>query len=157
MEETASDLNQRIAERVRELRAAQALSLDALAAKSGVSRSIVIADEGKLMGFASYGALRPWPAYKYTVEHSLYVAKPYRRQGVGTLLLRSTIERATSQDYHVLVGGIDSTNAVSIALHERFGFEHVATMRQVGFKFGRWLGLCFYQLTLKTPAAPVDG
>jgi L-amino acid N-acyltransferase len=117
----------------------------------------VIADEGELMGFASYGAFRPWPAYKYTVEHSLYVAKPYRRQGVGTLLLKSTIERAMSQDYHVLVGGIDSTNAVSIALHERFGFEHVATLRQVGFKFGRWLDLCFYQLTLKTPAAPVDG
>jgi L-amino acid N-acyltransferase YncA len=69
----------------------------------------VISDEGELMGFASYGAFRPWPAYKYTVEHSLYVAKPYRRQGVGTLLLKSTIERATSQDYHVLVGGIDST------------------------------------------------
>jgi L-amino acid N-acyltransferase len=117
----------------------------------------VISNEGALVGFASYGAFRPWPAYKYTVEHSLYVAKPSRRQGVGTLLLKSTIERATSQDYHVLVGGIDSTNAVSIALHERFGFEHVATMRQVGFKFGRWLDLCFYQLTLKTPAAPVDG
>jgi L-amino acid N-acyltransferase len=117
----------------------------------------VSSDEGELMGFASYGAFRPWPAYKYTVEHSLYVAKPYRRQGVGSLLLSSTIERATSQDYHVLVGGIDSTNAVSIALHERFGFEHVATMRQVGFKFGRWLDLRFYQLTLKTPAAPVDG
>jgi phosphinothricin acetyltransferase len=114
-------------------------------------------DEGALMGFASYGTFRPWPAYKYTVEHSLYVAKPYRRQGVGTLLLRSTIERATSQDYHVLVGGIDATNAASIALHERFGFKHVATMRQVGFKFGRWLDLCFYQLTLQTPSAPADG
>jgi L-amino acid N-acyltransferase len=117
----------------------------------------VISDEGALMGFASYGAFRPWPAYKYTVEHSLYVAKPYRRQGVGTLLLRTIIERATAQDYHVLIAGIDSTNAVSIALHERFGFEHVGTVRQVGFKFGRWLDLCFYQLTLKTPATPVDG
>jgi L-amino acid N-acyltransferase len=117
----------------------------------------VISDECELLGFASYGAFRPWPAYKYTVEHSLYVAKPYRRQGVGALLLRRTIERAMAQDYHVLVGGIDSTNAVSIALHERLGFEHVATMRQVGFKFGRWLDLCFYQLTLQTPETPVDG
>jgi L-amino acid N-acyltransferase len=117
----------------------------------------VISAEGELMGFASYGAFRPWPAYKYTVEHSLYVAKPYRRQGVGTLLLKNIIERATSQDHHVLVGGIDSTNAVSIALHERFGFEHVATMRQVGFKFGRWLDLCFYQLMLPTPVKPADG
>jgi L-amino acid N-acyltransferase YncA len=117
----------------------------------------VISDAGELMGFASYGAFRPWPAYKYSVEHSLYVAQPYRRQGVGTVLLKSTIERAISQDFHVLVGGIDSTNAVSIVLHEQFGFERVATMRQVGFKFGRWLDLYFYQLTLKTPIAPVDG
>lgn len=117
----------------------------------------VVSDGGELMGFASYGAFRPWPAYKYTVEHSLYVAQPYRGRGLGTVLLRSIIERATAQEYHVLIGGIDSTNAASIALHERFGFERVATMRQVGFKFGRWLDLCFYQLTLPTPEAPTDG
>jgi L-amino acid N-acyltransferase YncA len=116
----------------------------------------VISDDGDLMGFASYGAFRPWPAYKYTVEHSLYVAAPWQRRGIGSLLLRTIIERATSQDYHVLIGGIDATNSGSIALHERFGFERVATMREVGFKFGRWLDLCFYQLTLSTPAAPVD-
>jgi phosphinothricin acetyltransferase len=71
--------------------------------------------------------------------------------------LKNVIERATSQDYHVLIGGIDATNTGSVALHERFGFERVATMCQVGFKFGRWLDLCFYQLTLPTPEAPVDG
>jgi L-amino acid N-acyltransferase YncA len=117
----------------------------------------VTSDEGELMAFASYGAFRPWPAYKYTVEHSLYVAAPWRLRGVGTLLLKSIIERATSQAYHVVIGGIDATNAASIALHERFGFERVATMREVGFKFGRWLDLCFYQLTLPTPEAPIDG
>ncbi|HEV3341114.1 MAG TPA: GNAT family N-acetyltransferase [Pirellulales bacterium] len=117
----------------------------------------VVSDSRELAGFASYGAFRPWPAYKYTVEHSLYVAAPWRRKGVGSLLLSSIVERARSQDYHVLIGGIDATNAGSIALHERFGFERVATMRQVGFKFGRWLDLCFYQLTLQTPEAPVDG
>ena len=116
-----------------------------------------ISDDGELMGFASYGAFRSWPAYKYTVEHSLYVAAPWRRQGVGAVLLRAVIDRATSQDYHVLIGGIDATNAASIALHERFGFERAGTMRQVGFKFGRWLDLCFYQLILPTPDGPVDG
>ena len=117
----------------------------------------VVSESGDLMGFASFGPFRPWPAYKYTVEHSLYVAAPWRRQGVGALLLRKTIERASAQDYHVLIGGIDSDNAGSITLHERFGFERVATMRQVGFKFGRWLDLCFYQLILPTPGTPVDG
>ncbi len=116
----------------------------------------VISDDGELMGFASYGTFRAWPAYKYTVEHSLYVAQPYRGRGLGKLLLQQTIERAEAQGYHVLVAGIDSTNAVSIALHERFGFERVGTMPQVGYKFGRWLDLCFYQLILKTPAAPVE-
>lgn len=117
----------------------------------------IVSDDGELMGFASYGAFRPWPAYKYTIEHSLYVAGPWRRRGVGSLLLKKVIERAISQEYHVLIGGIDATNAGSISLHERFGFERVATMRQVGFKFAGWLDLCFYQLTLPTPEGPVDG
>ncbi|HVX12024.1 MAG TPA: GNAT family N-acetyltransferase [Pirellulales bacterium] len=116
-----------------------------------------VSDEGELMGFASYGGFRPWPAYKYTVEHSLYVAEAWRRRGVGSVLLRSIIDRAVSQNYHVLIGGVDASNAASIALHERFGFERVATLRQVGFKFGRWLDLCFYERTLPTPATPVDG
>lgn len=117
----------------------------------------VMSDADELMGFASYGTFRGWPAYKYTVEHSIYVAPPFRGQGLGKLLLEKTIERARAQDYHVLVGGIDSANAVSIALHERFGFARVATMPEVGFKFGRWLDLCFYQLVLDTPSKPADG
>jgi phosphinothricin acetyltransferase len=116
-----------------------------------------ISDAGEFLGFASYGTFRAFPAYKYTVEHSVYVAQPYRERGVGKLLLKSIIERATQQDYHALVGGIDSTNAASIALHEQLGFERVATMPQVGFKFGRWLDLCFFQLLLETPRMPVDG
>ena len=117
----------------------------------------VTSDAGELMGFASYGPFRAWPAYKYTVEHSLYVAQPYRRLGVGSRLLRALIERAAVQNYHAVIGGVDSSNAASIVLHERFGFEHVATFREVGFKFGNWLDLCFYQLLLSTPHAPVDG
>ncbi len=115
------------------------------------------ADDGSLMGFASYGMFRAFPGYKYTVEHSLYVSKSHRRLGLGKLLLKALIERARQQDYHVLVGGIDSTNAASIALHERLGFTRVATMPQVGFKFGRWLDLLFYQLILETPRTPEDG
>jgi phosphinothricin acetyltransferase len=56
-----------------------------------------------------------------------------------------------------MIGGIDATNAGSIALHARLGFRHVGTLPQVGFKFGRWLDLAFYQLLLETPAHPVDG
>lgn len=114
-------------------------------------------DSGELMGFASYGSFRGWPAYKYTVEHSVYVDARFRGQGVGRALLKAIIAAAEQQDYHVMVGGIDAANAVSIRLHQSLGFQSCGIVRHAGFKFGRWLDLAFYQLILKTPAAPVDG
>ena len=116
-----------------------------------------VSDAGELLGFASYGTFRAWPAYKYSVEHSIYVAAEHRGQGLGKLLLKAIIDSARDQQYHALIGGIDSQNHVSIQLHTRFGFSHAGTLRQVGFKFGRWLDLDFYQLLLDTPATPVDG
>ncbi len=71
--------------------------------------------------------------------------------------MQEIIEAARQNGLHTLIGGIDSTNAGSIALHERLGFRHVGTLPHVGFKFGRWLDLAFYQLLLDTPAHPVDG
>jgi phosphinothricin acetyltransferase len=112
---------------------------------------------GTLVGFGSYGAFRAWPAYKYTVEHSIYVDTRFRGQGHGRTLLEALVKAATGQDYHVMVGGIDASNAVSIRLHESLGFSHCGTVKQAGFKFGRWLDLAFYQRILATPAAPVDG
>lgn len=114
-------------------------------------------DAGTLMGFASYGAFRAWPAYKYTVEHSIYVDARFRGRGLGRRLLEEVIAAAQGQDYHVMVGGIDAANATSIRLHESLGFHHCGTVKQAGFKFGRWLDLAFYQLILRTPAAPVGG
>jgi len=113
-------------------------------------------EAGELMGFASYGAFRAYPAYKYTVEHSVYVAAPFRGQGLGKALLKEIIAAAGRQDYHTLIGAIDAGNAASIALHEELGFLNCGTVRQAGFKFGRWLDLVFYQLLLATPEKPVD-
>lgn len=112
---------------------------------------------GKLLGFASYGPFRQFPAYKYTVEHSIYVHHESRRQGLGKILLQEIIARAISQNYHLIVGVIDSQNATSIRLHEQFGFKHTGGLSQAGFKFNRWLDLVFYQLILPTPANPQDG
>jgi len=114
-------------------------------------------DAGTLVGFGSYGPFRAWPAYKYTVEHSIYIDTRFRGQGHGRVLLEAIVAAAVRQDYHVMVGGIDASNAVSIRLHERLGFTHCGTVAQAGFKFGRWLDLAFYQRILATPAAPVDG
>jgi len=112
---------------------------------------------GTLVGFGSYGAFRAWPAYKYTVEHSIYIDTRFRGQGHGRTLLDALVAAATQQNYHVMIGGIDASNAVSIKLHESLGFTHCGTVKQAGFKFGRWLDLAFYQRILATPVAPVDG
>lgn len=119
---------------------------------------IGVEDEaGTLLGFGSYGTFRAWPAYKYTVEHSVYVHQDHRGKGLGRVLMQALIEAARQGDLHAMIGGIDASNRGSIALHERLGFKHVGTLPQVGFKFGRWLDLAFYQLLLETPAHPVDG
>lgn len=114
-------------------------------------------ERGALLGFATYGTFRAWPAYKYSVEHSVYVAQSARGRGVGQLLMRRLIESAIAQQKHVLIGGIDAQNDASRAFHEKLGFVHAGTVRQAGFKFGRWLDLAFYQLILPTPSAPADG
>ena len=114
-------------------------------------------NNGKLLSFGSYGSFRAWPAYKYTVEHSVYVHKDHRGQGLGFQIMQALIAAARQNDVHAMIGGIDATNEGSIALHERLGFKHVGTLPQVGFKFGRWLDLSFYQLLLDTPVRPVDG
>lgn len=114
-------------------------------------------EDGELLGFASYGTFRSWAAFKYSVEHSVYVHRAHRGKGYGPRLLKALIDRAREQGVHLLIGGIDADNEVSIALHKRLGFVHAGTITQAGYKFGRWLDLAFYQLTLDTPATPVEG
>lgn len=113
--------------------------------------------QGRLLGFATYGAFRAWPAYKYAVELSLYLAVDARGRGLGPLLLARLIEEARARGVHCMVAGIDSANQRSVALHERQGFVLAGSVRQCGFKFGRWLDLLLYQLLLPTPDHPVDG
>ncbi|MCA8986128.1 MAG: N-acetyltransferase [Planctomycetaceae bacterium] len=115
-----------------------------------------VAPDGQLLGFASYGTFRVRPAYKYTVEHSVYVHKNHRGKRIGLALMQQLIAKAREEQYHVMVGGIDISNSGSIALHEKLGFVHAGTIRHAAFKFGRWLDLGFYQLLLDTPAHPVD-
>jgi phosphinothricin acetyltransferase len=116
----------------------------------------VQSDAGEFMGFASYGTFRAWPAYKYSVEHSVYVDARFRGRGIGKRLMKEIITAAQGQNYHTLVGVIDASNIVSVRLHEAFGFTCCGNIRQAGFKFGRWLDVLFYQLILPTPAQPTE-
>lgn len=105
-------------------------------------------------GFSTFGPFRRWGAYKYSVENSVYVSADARGKGIGKELLTKVIEAATQLNKHCVIAGIDATNATSIRLHEKLGFNEVAHFKQVGFKFNRWLDLKFYQLMLSTPAEP---
>jgi L-amino acid N-acyltransferase YncA len=109
---------------------------------------IVAEQNGKVAGFATYGHFRAWPCYRFTKEHSVYVNKDSRGQGISKLLLNEIIDHATKAGMHALIAGIDSENDVSVQLHTRFGFTQVARFKQVGYKFDRWLDLIFMELIL---------
>ena len=116
----------------------------------------VAEEEDRILGFSSYGPFRAWPAYKYTIENSVYVTGEQRGKGIGKMLIRPLIESAHDRGYHAIIAGIDASNDASIRLHASFGFLEVAHFRQVGYKFGRWLDLKFMELLLETPAVPTE-
>lgn len=119
---------------------------------------VVVFDvDGHVAGFATFGPFRAWPAYKYSIEHSVYVNTDYRKQGIGRKLLQAIIDLAKAGEYKTLVAGIDAANDKSIWLHEKLGFTHSGTVRNAGYKFERWLDLAFYQLDLDGPETPQEG
>jgi len=109
---------------------------------------IVARDTSDIAGFGSFGEFRAWPCYRHSVEHSVHVRADRRGQGVGRALVVELLARAVRSSKHVMIGGIDADNAVSIGLHHSLGFTKVGHFRQVGFKFGRWLDLVFIQCIL---------
>lgn len=117
---------------------------------------IVATQNDKVTGFVTFGPFRVRPAYKYTVEHSIYVHPDYRRQGIARQLMTRIIDEAIKADKHVLIGGIDAENETSVRFHREFGFEDAGTIKEAGYKFNRWLDLKFMQLTLKTPKHPTS-
>jgi len=118
--------------------------------KESLGLPVIVAEiDGKVVGFGTYGSFRVKVAYKFCVEHSVYVNDNYKGRGIGKLLLKQLIELAQLGGYHTMIGCIDAENGGSIAFHEKFGFKVTGTLTEVGFKFGRWLDLVLMQLILK--------
>jgi L-amino acid N-acyltransferase len=113
-------------------------------AAAGFPVLVAVSDDA-ILGFASFGEFRAWPCYKYTVEHSIHVRHDHRKTGIGGELLQALFPLAAGMGKHVMVAGVDASNAASIQFHQKHGFFEVAHFHEVGFKFGRWLDLVFLQ------------
>jgi L-amino acid N-acyltransferase YncA len=105
--------------------------------------------EGRVVGYAYAGAYRPRPAYRLTVENSVYLEPAIHRRGIGLQLLQRLITESEARGYRQMIAVIgDSANAGSIGVHARCGFEMIGTHPDVGFKFGRWLDTVMMQRAL---------
>jgi phosphinothricin acetyltransferase len=109
---------------------------------------LVACAEGVLIGYAYASKWRARPAYRHAVETSVYVAGGAHGRGAGRALYGALLDRLRADGLHLAIGGIALPNEASIALHERFGFEKVAHFKQVGFKFGEWRDVAYWQLML---------
>jgi len=113
---------------------------------------------GRIVGYCYAGAYRPRPAYRHTVENSVYVAEDMQGAGIGRALLSHLIARCEAGPWRQMVAVIGNRdNAASIALHASFGFRHVGTLEAVGFKFGRWVDTVLMQRALADGSVSLPG
>jgi L-amino acid N-acyltransferase YncA len=110
---------------------------------------LVAESRGEVIGYAYAGKWRERSAYRFAAESSVYLDPLVAGKGIGTRLYRDLLQRLRAQQFlHTVIGGISQPNAASVALHERLGFTKVAHFKEVGFKFGRWIDVAYWQLQL---------
>ncbi|GAA2341065.1 L-methionine sulfoximine N-acetyltransferase [Streptomyces kunmingensis] len=119
-----------------------------LGAHLGRGSAYVAERGGEVVGFGVYGPWKDYSGFRHTVENSVYVADGHHGNGIGSTLLGTLVTSARAAGLHVMIAGIEAGNAASVRLHERHGFEHAGTVREVGTKFGRWLDLTLMRLQL---------
>jgi L-amino acid N-acyltransferase YncA len=130
----------------------QAVSIDEMRqrideALSGLLWLVWVGDQ-EIQGFAYASKWKGRCAYRYSVESTVYVAEGATRRGIGSELYETLIAGLRQRKMHVVMGGIALPNEASIALHEKLGFEKVAHFREVGWKFGNWIDVGYWQLFL---------
>jgi L-amino acid N-acyltransferase YncA len=117
---------------------------------------LVAERDGEVVGYAYAGAYRPRPAYRFSVENSIYIARRAHRQGIGRALLERLIADAEARGFRQMIAVIgDSAQAPSIELHHALGFRLIGTIESVGFKHGRWLDTVLMQRPLGLGATVV--
>jgi L-amino acid N-acyltransferase YncA len=122
---------------------------DWLQMKAEQTLPVLVAEEsGSVLGYASYGPFRPWPAYLYTVENAIYIAPDRRGRGIGQTLLPALIAAARRNGRRSMVAAITAENAASLHLHEKLGFVRTGLIKDSGWKFERWLDLVLLQRML---------
>lgn len=129
-----------------------------LEARAGALEVVVAEIDGDVAGFASLSPYRDRPAYRTTVEDSIYIHADHRGAGVGRALLTEIVDVARARGFHAVMARIVGGHDASIALHAGVGFSHVGVEREVGRKFGRWLDVVVMQrlLTPEPERRPVD-
>jgi L-amino acid N-acyltransferase YncA len=129
-----------------------------LALTDGGFPYLVAAWEGRVVGYGYAGPYRPRPAYRFTVENSVYLQPATHRRGVGRKLLQRLIAECEVRGFRQMIAVIgDSANAASVGVHTACGFEMIGTHPNVGLKFGRWLDTVMMQRALGEGAATVPG
>lgn len=109
---------------------------------------LVWEDDGKILGFARYFPFRSGAGYRFTVEHTVMLHREGQGKGGGKRLMQALFALAKSVGKHSMIAGCSAENAAAIAFHAKLGFQEVATLPEVGFKFGRWIDLVLMQKTL---------
>lgn len=109
---------------------------------------LVAAEAGEVLGYATYGEFSGKVGYASTREHSVYVRPEAQGRGIGRALMVALVDRARAAGVHTLVGRLSSDNEASLRLHAALGFVEMGRLREVGWKFGRWLDLSYVQLML---------
>jgi len=111
---------------------------------------VLVAEIGDvIVGYATYGQFRERIGFQYSVEHSIYCHNDYKGKGIGKLLMNELIAHAKNSKSHTMVACIDAENHSSIKFHEKLGFMNVGQMKQIGFKFNRFLDMAIMQLMLQ--------
>ena len=109
---------------------------------------LVCEQQGAVIGYARATKWRPRSAYRYSVETTIYLAPQSLGTGIGTRLYRELLEQLKSRGLHLAIGGVALPNPASVALHEKLGFRKVAHFGEVGYKFGRWIDVAYWELPL---------